>query len=250
MTAVHYELHSFVNKFVSLWQSGCDASLHIESKAGNAFLNLQLGLGQAKAHPHAGCHRKGGPARQRRRAKREAERQARVTAEQAVMNEKATTDDETEKEAEKVVTEAEVEKSNLEKDISEKDIVLEKGKITAENALTDFKCEICDFSSNWKNGLEIHMSRKHSSIEQLDGNSSLSLIDEDKDDDQKYLDTLHYWKSGRLSSVYQTFLDANEIIDKSNFAEDVKKIEKEKILEARKSAFGNDFKYYPPWRNW
>ena len=78
------------------------------------------------------------------------------------------------------------------------------------------------------------MSLKHSFNEQLDGNCSLS--DEDKDDDHKYLETLYYWKSGRLSSVYQTYLDANEIIDKSNFEEDVKKIEKEKILEARKSA--------------
>ena len=147
-------------------------------------------------------------------------------------------------EAEKVVTEVEVAKSISEHEIdtSEKDV------FPAENAVTDFKCEICDFSSNWKNGLEIHMSRKHSFIEQLDGNCSLS--DEDKDDDHKYLETLQYWKSGKLSSVYQTYLDANEIIDESNFEEDVKKMEKEKILEARKSAFGEDFKYYPPWRNW
>ena len=131
----------------------------MESKSGNAFVNLQLDLGQAQGPHHAGRHRSGGPARQRRRAKREAERQA---AEQAVMNEKATMKADAGKcvseEAEKVVTEVEVAKSNSEHEIdtSEKDVS------PAENAVTDFKCEICDFSSNWKNGLEIHMSRKHS----------------------------------------------------------------------------------------
>ena len=82
--AGHYELDNFVRKFVSLWNSGCEASLHVESKAGNAFISLQLGLGQAQAHPHAGGRRGGGLARQRRRERREAERQARAAAEQEV----------------------------------------------------------------------------------------------------------------------------------------------------------------------
>ena len=39
------------------------------------------------------------------------------------------------------------------------------------------------------------------------------------------------------------------IIKKSDFAEHEKKVEKEKVMEARKEAFGDDqYRYYPPWR--
>ena len=37
-------------------------------------------------------------------------------------------------------------------------------------------------------------------------------------------------------------------IDESTLDEDAKIIEKECVLQARKKAFGDDFKYYPPWR--
>ena len=39
------EMNSFIGKFVNLWQSGCDASLKIESSAGKASVVLQLHLG-------------------------------------------------------------------------------------------------------------------------------------------------------------------------------------------------------------
>ena len=39
-----------------------------------------------------------------------------------------------------------------------------------------FKCELCDFESNRKNGLLIHMSHRHKTIEQLDG------ADDDEED--------------------------------------------------------------------
>ena len=81
------ELDSFVRKFVNLWKSGCEASLNVESKAGNAYVNLRVGLGHA--HPHiqkdqqedGGC-RGGSPAKQRRKERREAERGERAKAEQ------------------------------------------------------------------------------------------------------------------------------------------------------------------------
>ena len=88
MTMGLHELDSFVKKFVSLWRSGCEANLQVQSRAGNAYVNLQLGLGQADVHVYppaagvGGC-RGGGPARQRRRTRREAERQSRSDAEQA-----------------------------------------------------------------------------------------------------------------------------------------------------------------------
>ena len=82
-------------------------------------------------------------------------------------------------------------------------------------------------------------------MEQLDGNANDDNDDTKQDD--KYADSKHYWEEGRLSSVYQTFLDAHEIIDESQLVEDDKEKEKAKLLEARRTAFGKMFKYYPPW---
>ena len=81
-----------LDQFVSLWQSGHNAKLYVETEAGNAFVQLQVGLGQAPQHPqkgqqHVGGHRGGGPARERRRMRREAARKATVAAEEAVADE-------------------------------------------------------------------------------------------------------------------------------------------------------------------
>ena len=75
--ASHFELDSFLRKFVNLWQSGYDAKLNIESKGGRVFVNLRVGLedGHLGDHSHVVPHRGGGPAQQRRRSRREAERQ-------------------------------------------------------------------------------------------------------------------------------------------------------------------------------
>ena len=43
------------------------------------------------------------------------------------------------------------------------------------------------------------------------------------------------------------FLDANERVENSNLESEMKTEEKEKILEARKLAFGNYFRNFPPW---
>jgi hypothetical protein len=51
-----------------------------------------------------------------------------------------------------------------------------------------------------------------------------------------------------LGTIFQTFLDANLIVEKNDLTEEIKAIENEKSLEARKRAFGNDYKYYPPWK--
>ena len=61
-----------------------------------------------------------------------------------------------------------------------------KEKDSAEQAY--FQCNICDFESNWENGLNVHMSRKHANIEQLDGCDS---FDDELDEKDKYMKTLH-----------------------------------------------------------
>ena len=40
----------------------------------------------------------------------------------------------------------------------------------AVEATDELSCDLCDFISKSRNGLAIHMTRKHSTIEQLDGN--------------------------------------------------------------------------------
>ena len=84
----------------------------------------------------------------------------------------------------------------------------------------------------------------HNEIEQLDGHAT----DHDSNiHDEKYAGSRHYWKEGRLGTVYQTFLDAQEIIEESELHQDEKDKEKAKLLEAKKTAFGKLFKHYPPW---
>ena len=60
--------------------------------------------------------------------------------------------------------------------------------------------------------------------------------------------TEHYWKTGKLGTIFQDFLDANFIIERSDLSKEDKANESAKILEARKSAFGTHFKDYPPWK--
>ena len=76
------EFDSFLRKFVNLWQSDFHAKLYVETEAGNAFVNLQLALGQAQP-AHGGGHQAVGGSRQRRRERRAEERQANAVAEEA-----------------------------------------------------------------------------------------------------------------------------------------------------------------------
>ena len=43
----------------------------------------------------------------------------------------------------------------------------------------NFTCELCDFVSNREAGYKIHMTRKHATIEQLDGN--IEEVDDSSD---------------------------------------------------------------------
>ena len=86
------------------------------------------------------------------------------------------------------------------------------------------------------------MARKHTRIEQTDGN-----IEEKGHKDDEYDTTKHYWETGRLGSAYQVFIDANEVIEGCELSEDEQKKEKTKVLEARKKAFGSYYAQFPPW---
>ena len=251
------ELNSFVTKFLNLWQSGCDASLQLKTRGGKAKITLQLGLGEAPPPPFSTPPPRcvPGPSRQRRTerralARKEAEKaQDKTDVEEA--DEEAENAENAKQEAEEAVTifnhEA-VEASDVTaagkageaSEVSAEEAVQDTFDQSAEQARDIFPCLICEFVSNWESGLLIHMSKKHSMIEQLDGNAALP-------EDDNFADTAHYWKTGRLGTAFQTFLDANSIIDNSNFPEEFKETERAKVLEARKNAFGDNYKYVPPW---
>ena len=123
---------------------------------------------------------------------------------------------------------------------------LKESVIEAEQAKDMFDCVLCDFTSIWKNGLKIHVAKKHTKIKQLDGNTTEDSDSDDTSHDDKYEGTKHYWESGRLGRVYQVFLEATELIETSDLTEDQKEEEKTKVLEARKSAFGPQFTLFLP----
>ena len=71
------EIDSFIFKFKHLWKSGRSASLSIKSDAGKAQVTLHVDLDDAQLLPvQHPVRSRNGPARQRRRTRRAAEREA------------------------------------------------------------------------------------------------------------------------------------------------------------------------------
>ena len=69
---LHSELDSFILKFKSLWYSGIDAHLDVDTHAGQAWVGLRVGLGHGHppaVQPHV-QRKKESPSRQLRRARR------------------------------------------------------------------------------------------------------------------------------------------------------------------------------------
>ena len=227
------EIDSFLTKFKYLWHAGLKASLNVESENGEASITLKVGLGcipppfcfqrppQPKTPP---VYR--GPAYQRRQQKRQAAKLA-TTPVQVDGAEEARKQDE----------EIDIDQHDSADEVAEE----ATGNAEHTKSVLSFDCELCDFQSNWKNGLSIHMTKKHSKLNQLDGN-----FDENYEDEE-YKITKHYWKSGFLGSGYQCFLDAEKLIKESDLDEVDKEKEQAKLLEARKSAFGDNYKHFPPW---
>jgi hypothetical protein len=248
-----FETTSLTNKFKSLWLAGIEAKLVFETRAGQAWRTLQVFLGehplQLQPPPHPQEHRCGrnSPAKMRRRERREAAR-AEAAAEEATEAVNQNSDyDHVHIAAEEVENPAEsAAKADNVSEGQEGAAAEQAVKSAPEDKQVDdqFPCHICDFRSNWANGLTIHMTRKHSKIEQLDGCISVS---EDLEEDEKYYGTRDYWKEGRIGTAYQTFLDAIDIVDESDLAEETKEVEKIKVFDARKCALGTNFNCFSHW---
>ena len=218
----HSEVDSFVTKFKHLCHTGFRATLTIEAENGEASVVLKSGLGPIQPlnvlRHHGQPSRRRGPAYERRQERRQAAKAAgqvlptTVEVRDAPASKDATPEadaDDVSEHSEDVIADQAVAKETVANDI--------------EKAETDSTCLLCDFRSNWENGLQIHMARKHGNLEQIDGNDTFAM---DEIDDEKYAGTLHYWKTGRLGTVFQSFLNANEIIENRNRETDVKSIEK------------------------
>ena len=79
------ELDSFVTKFKSLWITGQEAHLNVNSHGGQAWITLSVGLGSppptsppssSPPQHRPPCSSRNGPSRRRRRARRQAAREA------------------------------------------------------------------------------------------------------------------------------------------------------------------------------
>ena len=237
------ELDSFVTKFRNLCLAGFQATLTCEAVDGKASVTLKAALGPIPpsfhGHGQHPGHQHRGPSYQRRQERRQAARKAAGQ----VPSSTGEVDDHPPPNDAALADEARYVSAAGEQADQASNLPVEDPTEEAEQADEEFPCQICDFVSNWQNGLKVHMTRKHENIAQVDGNT-----DSDDFGDKEYLETDRYWKTGILGTIFQTFLDASLIVERSDLSKDNKAVEKAKILEARKHAFGQHFRNYPPWK--
>ena len=157
------ELNSFLFKFHQLRKSGVTAHLDVDTHAGQAWVGLRVMLGPIQHQPSS-SQRHRSPSYFRRQERRRAARQSTNYEESDKVGAAKVATNSTEENAVKVTT-------------------TEKNAAEAPKVDNDFSCEICDFQSNRRTGLQVHMSRKHALIEQIDGNTTL-LVDDDKADEE------------------------------------------------------------------
>ena len=77
--------------------------------------------------------------------------------------------------------------------------------------------------SSFEVGLKVHIGKKHSNIEQIDGHGEV-------EDNNRYENTEEYWREGRLGNA-----NAMHLIEHCDTSEDSKEKEKENVLEVRKA---------------
>ena len=100
------QFQSFVGKFVSLWEQGLDARLNVNCSAGQAWVQLHVGLGDAhgpQQQEPQGHVRVPGPARLRRRQRRAEERRKETEKATEASIEKVVVDEAAEKDALRIV---------------------------------------------------------------------------------------------------------------------------------------------------
>ena len=242
-----------MSKFKNLQYAGYKASLTLEAEHGEAYVTLKASLGCLPppeyippVHPGYGLHVpsvKRSPAYNRRQERRKVARLAAGNQDTQAEKVREEITEEISEVTQVAVKATEQVREEVTEEISEGRQVAEKAADTnAEKSPESFECYICDFKSNWENGLQVHMSRIHNRIEQLDGNA-----DDNLEGDENYEGSKHYWMKGWLGGAFQSFIDANKVLEDCDLSEDDKNTERAKLLDARKSALGDSFRYFPPW---
>ena len=176
------ELSSFVSKFHQLRRAGLTAHLDVDTCAGKAWVGLRVMLDPVQ-HPNSWDQPHNVP-NLRRRSPSYFRRQERRKAARAAADGQAPSS---------VVIDAEQAKETVK--VSENKVEDSEKKETEQVSNSEHECELCDFSSNRKSGLSVHMARKHALIEQLDGSVDLNKDSRDVDHDEEIE---QYLKTGKL----------------------------------------------------
>ena len=241
--AVHQEIDSFITKFKHLMFNGFKASLNIETEDGEAFVVLKAGLGCIKnpsncpPSNYVGSNKSRSPAYYRRQERRWKDRlNNSVKIETTVPTESVVEKDATEENHAEKACNNKVEVAAA----SEAVIKHEKAEKASKDPLS---CITCRLSFKDQNGLKVHQAKYLGKPHMSNGNGDI-LIGTERDS------TLKYWKTGKMISVYQTYLDVIQEIESSRLSEEEKEVEKENALEARKTALGSTYLKFPPWRKY
>ena len=175
-------VYNGVIEFIKAWESGSKSKLTLQSRNGQAWLNFNCYLGgphdqhQKMKKPKSKSKKK--QERDNLRAQLHQQRlQDEVSStrsssnfsksnleEKAVSASRATNDL---KDPEQVQAAPAFKTASVTLDVS--DSLNETNKMVENKTSHEFQCDLCDFVSSKAAGLNIHMSRKHTTIEQLDG---------------------------------------------------------------------------------
>ena len=225
-----YEVNSFVTKFTNLWKAGRDACLQLVSHAGQACVTLRLGLGvfpHDKKDANEILRKKLSPSKIRWRNRHAA---ARVAETENVMD----------REGSKVNT---VHDSSETEIVS--DVVRDVGESLELHSSNEnyvlpagIKCDHCDFSSTWANGLKMHISSVHE-LKQLDKLTR-------KEEREVFHSTQSYWETGILPNNLQVYINALVDVEKANVNEDVKVMEENRLEELWKKMESLKANLFPP----
>ena len=230
------ELSSFLTKFHTLRRAGFTAHLDIDTHAGKSWVGLRVMLGPDQPQNVPNVKSKS-PSYFTRQERRKAAR----TAEQPILSgdvaEKASSTND--------VPAAEVGNTKVQR----KNVSVNQNN--AEKAIIEFNCELCEFTSTRESGVSIHMSGKHTTIEQLDGQSDRNEAEDDEYESQfkdEEEDMEHYLRTGVIndeSDFFWFFLIF--VIDKAGKPGDELSV----ALDARKRAielkYPGTYKKRLPW---
>ena len=154
-------------QFASHWKRGAKAKLQLSCEAGKLLLEFSAELGHPEdTHFPKTSVKKKSPSQLRRQERRRQE-----AAKKFPGCDKASIPEEADE-----ATEVTDDRAVAAEESTDNAATKRAGKVaTAEKALfLQFNCELCDFKGESETGMNIHMSRKHKLIPQIDGSVSLT----------------------------------------------------------------------------